>query len=67
MATAEFVHDAAYSSPVRLGDGGLLSLAGSTGAIVHVYEDAGAFEVEITHPLYGVVTVEADDLEALTL
>jgi len=39
--------------------------AGSTGTVVHVYQDGAAYEVEITTPVHGVVTVEEKAIEAI--
>ena len=40
---------------------------GSTGTIVHVHGGGLAYEVEITHPVHAVVTVDAADVERLTV
>jgi hypothetical protein len=40
---------------------------GSTGTIVYIHRDGVAFEVEIVSPVHAVVTVEAADVERLTV
>jgi hypothetical protein len=51
------------SSEARLEDGRLLP-CGSAGAIVGIWRDGAAYEVEFSEPFHAVVTVSASKLDA---
>lgn len=42
-------------------EGGVLP-EGSKGAVVHIYHDGAAYEVEFAEPFHCVVTLERDDI-----
>lgn len=80
MAHSSFIIGSARTPrPARLGeydrvrltaglsDQGKTYPAGSTGTVVHVHRGGVAFEVEITAPMHGVVTVAANAVEAVSL
>lgn len=53
---------AVLTASITLSDGRTLP-AGSRGAIVLVYENGAAYEVEFSNPFRAVVTLEADKLK----